>query len=67
MLRLKVGEEHDRDSILRRLEIQYTRNDMELHPRHVPVRGDTLEIFPVYARVGRRDRTPVSPSPTARR
>ncbi len=49
MLRLKVGQEHDRDSILRRLvEIQYTRNDMTFTRGTFRVRGDTLEIFPVY-------------------
>jgi excinuclease ABC subunit B len=49
MLRLKVGEEHDRDSILRQLvEIQYTRNDMTFTRGTFRVRGDTLEIFPVY-------------------
>ncbi len=49
MIRLKVGEEHDRDSILRRLvEIQYTRNDMTFTRGTFRVRGDTLEIFPVY-------------------
>jgi excinuclease ABC subunit B len=49
MIRLKVGEEHDRDAILRRLvEIQYTRNDMAFTRGTFRVRGDTLEIFPVY-------------------
>src|SRR5690349_9103973 len=49
MLRLKVGEEHDRDGILRRLvEMQYTRNDMTFARGNFRVRGDTLEIFPVY-------------------
>jgi excinuclease ABC subunit B len=49
MLRLRVGDEHDRDSILRRLvEIQYTRNDMTFTRGTFRVRGDTLEIFPVY-------------------
>lgn len=49
MLRVRVGEEHDRDSILRRLvEIQYTRNDMAFTRGTFRVRGDTLEIFPVY-------------------
>lgn len=49
MLRLRVGEERDRDSILRRLvEIQYTRNDMTFTRGTFRVRGDTLEIFPVY-------------------
>src|SRR5690242_16796084 len=49
MIRLRVGQEHDRDSILRRLvEIQYTRNDMSFTRGTFRVRGDTLEIFPVY-------------------
>src|SRR3954451_12577135 len=49
MVRLKVGDEHDRDSILRRLvENQYTRNDMAFTRGTFRVRGDTLEIFPVY-------------------
>ncbi len=49
MIRLKVGDEHDRDSVLRRLvEIQYTRNDMSFTRGTFRVRGDTLEIFPVY-------------------
>ncbi|MCZ4499502.1 MAG: Excinuclease subunit [Marmoricola sp.] len=49
MLRLKVGQEHDRDSVLRRLvEIQYTRNDLAFTRGTFRVRGDTLEIFPVY-------------------
>jgi excinuclease ABC subunit B len=49
MLRLKVGEEHDRDAILRRLvDIQYTRNDMAFTRGTFRVRGDTLEVFPVY-------------------
>ena len=49
MLRLKVGEEHDRDGILRQLvQMQYTRNDMTFARGNFRVRGDTLEIFPVY-------------------
>jgi excinuclease ABC subunit B len=49
MLRLRVGQERDRDSILRQLvEIQYTRNDMSFTRGTFRVRGDTLEIFPVY-------------------
>ena len=49
MLRLRVGQEMDRDSILRRLvEIQYTRNDLAFTRGTFRVRGDTLEIFPVY-------------------
>ena len=49
MLRLKVGQEHDRDGILRQLvEMQYTRNDMSFTRGTFRVRGDTLEVFPVY-------------------
>jgi excinuclease ABC subunit B len=49
MLRLKVGQEMDRDAVLRRLvEIQYTRNDLAFTRGTFRVRGDTLEIFPVY-------------------
>ncbi len=52
MLRLRVGpsdEEHDRDWYLRRLvEIQYTRNDLSFTRGTFRVRGDTLEVFPVY-------------------
>ncbi len=49
MLRLRVGQEMDRDEVLRRLvEIQYTRNDLSFTRGTFRVRGDTLEIFPVY-------------------
>ena len=49
MVRLKVGAERDRDALLRRLvEIQYSRNDMAFTRGTFRVRGDTLEIFPVY-------------------
>src|ERR1700760_2095507 len=49
MLRLKVGEELDRDALLRTLvQAQYTRNDLSFTRGTFRVRGDTLEIFPVY-------------------
>ncbi len=49
MIRLRVGGQVDRDQLLRRLvEIQYTRNDMTFTRGTFRVRGDTLEIFPVY-------------------
>ncbi len=49
MVRLRVGDEVDRDQLLRRLvEIQYTRNDHAFTRGTFRVRGDTLEIFPVY-------------------
>ncbi|MCO8276288.1 excinuclease ABC subunit UvrB [Actinoplanes sp. TRM 88003] len=46
---LKVGEEVDRDKLLRRLvDIQYARNDMAFQRGTFRVRGDTLEIIPAY-------------------
>jgi len=50
MVRLKVGSsDTERDQLLRRLvEIQYTRNDVAFTRGTFRVRGDTLEIFPVY-------------------
>ncbi len=49
MVRLRVGEVHDRDSLLRALvDIQYTRNDTSFERGTFRVRGDTLEVFPVY-------------------
>ncbi len=49
MVRLRVGAQTDRDRLLRRLvEIQYTRNDQSFTRGTFRVRGDTLEIFPVY-------------------
>ncbi len=49
MARIKVGEEVDRDSLLRRfVEMQYTRNDLAFTRGTFRVRGDTVEIIPVY-------------------
>ena len=49
MVRLRVGEERDRDSLLRQLVgIQYARNDLAATRGTFRVRGDTLEIFPMY-------------------
>ncbi|WP_407564222.1 excinuclease ABC subunit UvrB [Streptomyces sp. 184] len=49
MVPLKVGEEIDRDQLLRRfVDIQYTRNDQAFTRGTFRVRGDTVEIFPVY-------------------
>src|SRR4051794_36310730 len=48
-VKLKVGGEFDRDSLLRRLvDIQYSRNDMAFNRGTFRVRGDTLEIIPAY-------------------
>jgi excinuclease ABC subunit B len=44
---LKVGEELDRDALLRKLvTIQYTRNDTALGRATFRVRGEALEIWP---------------------
>ncbi|QKV99876.1 excinuclease ABC subunit UvrB [Streptomyces sp. NA02536] len=49
MVPLRVGDEFDRDELLRRfVDIQYTRNDMAFTRGTFRVRGDTIEIFPVY-------------------
>ncbi|SCL15691.1 Excinuclease ABC subunit B [Micromonospora nigra] len=48
-VRVTVGQELDRDQLLRRLvDIQYTRNDMAFQRGTFRVRGDTLEIIPAY-------------------
>jgi excinuclease ABC subunit B len=49
MVPLRVGDEIDRDELLRRfVDIQYTRNDLAFARGTFRVRGDTIEIFPVY-------------------
>ncbi len=47
MLTLKVGEEIERNNVLVKLiEMQYTRNDLDFHRGTFRVRGDNLEIIP---------------------
>lgn len=47
MLHVDRGEIIDQRAILRRLaELQYTRNDVELHRGNYRVRGDVIDIFP---------------------
>ena len=49
MVRLRVGEEIERDALLRRfVDIQYSRNDIAFERGTFRVRGDTLEVFPMY-------------------
>lgn len=51
VLLVKQGEAIDREQILEKLiEIQYERNDYEPAPGRFRVRGDTLDIFPSYAK-----------------
>ncbi len=48
-VKLEVGMDFGRDTLLRRLvECQYERNDQDFHRGTFRVRGDTIEIFPVY-------------------
>ncbi len=49
MTRLKVGDVIERDDLLRRfVQMQYTRNDLAFTRGTFRVRGDTVEIIPVY-------------------
>jgi excinuclease ABC subunit B len=49
MIGFKVGEEMARDQLLRTLvEAQYVRNDIAATRGTFRVKGDTVEIFPVY-------------------
>lgn len=49
MVSLSVGNEIDRDELLRKLiDIQYERNDVVLERSQFRVRGDTVEIWPAY-------------------
>src|SRR5574337_1414533 len=50
MVFLERGSRCDREQMLRKLvEIQYQRNDYDLHRGSFRVRGDVVEIFPAYA------------------
>ena len=52
VLELKVGKRLDQRAVLKRLaELQYTRNDMELHRTNFRVRGDVIDIFPAESDV----------------
>jgi len=49
MIRLKVGDEIDRNALLRKfVDVQYKRNDMAFERGTFRVRGDTVEIIPMY-------------------
>ena len=50
-LRLTVGDELGRDDLLARLvELNYERNDVDFTQGTFRVRGDTVEIYPMYGR-----------------
>jgi excinuclease ABC subunit B len=49
MVRLRVGDEVERNALLRRfVDVQYKRNDMAFERGTFRVRGDTIEIIPMY-------------------
>ena len=50
VISLRQGKEYPRDQLLRKLvEIRYERNDIAFDRNMFRVRGDTVEIYPVYA------------------
>jgi excinuclease ABC subunit B len=52
---LEVGEEHDRDIMLRKLiDIQYVRNDTLLGRGRFRVKGDVVEVQPAYSETAYR-------------
>jgi len=51
VISLRQGQKRERDDLLKKLvEIRYERNDMAFDRNMFRVRGDTVEIFPTYAR-----------------
>ncbi len=51
VISLRTGMEYGRDALLSKLiEIRYERNDIAFERNMFRVRGDTVEIFPVYAK-----------------
>ena len=50
-LRLEVGEEVGREELLARLvDLNYERNDVDFTQGTFRVRGDTVEVYPMYGR-----------------
>jgi len=50
-MRLETGQEIDRDDLLARLvDLNYDRNDVDFTQGTFRVRGDTVEVFPMYGR-----------------
>ena len=49
MLHIKVGDEIERNALLRKfVDVQYARNDIAFERGTFRVRGDTIEIIPMY-------------------
>ena len=50
-MELEVGEEIGRDELLKRLvDLNYERNDVDFQQGTFRVRGDTVEVYPMYGR-----------------
>lgn len=55
MVKLKIGDFIDRNTLLRKfVDIQYKRNDMAFERGTFRVRGDTIEIIPMYEELALR-------------
>ncbi|AUD62444.1 excinuclease ABC subunit B [Tenericutes bacterium MO-XQ] len=51
MIFMRIGENYGRDHLINKLvELTYQRNDMDFHRGTFRVRGDSIEIIPVYER-----------------
>jgi excinuclease ABC subunit B len=54
-VQLRLGQEIERDKLLRQfVDVQYTRNDLAFTRGTFRVRGDTIEVFPVYQELALR-------------
>ncbi len=52
---LQVGQQVNRDALVRRfVELQYKRNDIDFSRGNFRVKGDTIEIIPVYDELATR-------------
>ena len=55
MIRLQIGDSIERNKLLRKfVDIQYKRNDMAFERGTFRVRGDTIEIIPMYEELALR-------------
>ena len=55
MIRLQIGDSIERNQLLRKfVDIQYKRNDMAFERGTFRVRGDTIEIIPMYEELALR-------------
>ncbi len=50
VISVRTGQQRDRDELIKKLvEIQYERNDVNFVRNKFRVRGDVVEVFPVYS------------------